>query len=334
MNYKRTSIPIADHIRTKIKHNTLSYITTPIITHKKEDMSGIEAAERGTLSPEPKQVTNEAIKETKAAHGLFTPESTPGPENARIEADKERRKFEATQIARIEAEKNRRQTEATKELSSQPDLQQALNKEHLATETGQFADDAQGDGHQGYENDVVMLEASDAPKPDDFRRQIYKAAEPSLATLMMSPEDAGAITRLKRLNEQIQEQNLKEKKNPHDFLIKYETFIAHFVMAKPYYESLQKNPDGEHARKKLMVINETLSGLNKRHDYPKTWMITIPSRTTDEIDKALARDGVKAPAGGGVKAKVSICIPDESNGRTSLGYVVCVRKLVMVCASS
>lgn len=72
---------------------------------------------------------------------------------------------------------------------------------------------------------------------------------------MMSPEDAGAMTRLKRLNEQIQEQNLKEKKNPHDFLIKYEIFIAHFVMVKPYYESLQKNPDDEHARKKMMVVS-------------------------------------------------------------------------------
>ena len=172
-------------------------------------MSSIEAAERGTLSPDPKQpVINQAIKETKAAHGLFTPESTPGPENARIEADKERQKFEATQIARIEAEKNCRQTES----------QQALNKEHLAIETDQFADNAQGDEHSGYDDDVVMLEASDAPKPDDFRRQIYKAAEPSLATLIMSPDDAGAITRLKRLNEQIQEQNIKEKKNPHYFL--------------------------------------------------------------------------------------------------------------------
>lgn len=75
-----------------------------------------------------------------------------------------------------------------------------------------------------------------------------------------------------------------------------------------------------------MVFNETLNGLNKRHDYPKTWMITIPSRTTDEVDKAPARDDVKAPAGGGVKAKVNIRIPDESNGRTSLGHVVCVRK--------
>lgn len=74
-----------------------------------------------------------------------------------------------------------------------------MNKEHLAIETNQFADNAQGDEHSGYDNDVIMLEANDAPKPDDFCRQMYKAVKPSLTTLMMSPDDAEAITRLKRL---------------------------------------------------------------------------------------------------------------------------------------
>ena len=47
-------------------------------------------------------------------------------------------------------------------------------------------------------------------------------------------------------------------------------------------------------------------------------MINIPSRIIDVADEASAK--------GDVKAKVGICIPDESNGLTSLGMVVAVKK--------
>lgn len=90
-------------------------------TQVKEDMAGIEPvvdADGGTLSPNSKRpVINEAGKQTKMLHSLLTPESTPGPETTRIEADK-----------------GRRQAEATKKLSNQLHSEQASNKEDLADE--------------------------------------------------------------------------------------------------------------------------------------------------------------------------------------------------------
>lgn len=94
-------------------------------------MAGIEPAvdaDGGTLSPNNKRpMINEAGKQTKVLHSLLTPESTPGPETARIEADK-----------------GHRQAEATKELSNQLHSEQASNKD-LAAEPEQFANNAQGD---------------------------------------------------------------------------------------------------------------------------------------------------------------------------------------------
>lgn len=268
------------------------------------------------------QVNNDATE----LHGLFTPESTPGPENARIEADKERRTLEAIKIARIEAETNRPQKKTTKELSNQSHSQQALNKEHLIIEIDQFAENAQEDENSDYDNNMIMLETSDASKSNDFRRQIYKAVEPFLATLMMSSDDAEAITRLKHLNEQIQKQNVKKKKNFHDFFIKYETFIVHFLVIKFYYEILQKNSNNENAREKLMIINETLNELNKRHDYFKIWMITIPFRIIDEVDKVFVKNDVKVSVEDDVKIKINIRISNESNDQTFFEHVVAVKK--------
>ena len=61
-------------------------------------MAGIEPAvdaDGGTLSPNNKRpMINEAGKQTKMLHSLLIPESTPGPETARIEADKRRRQAE------------------------------------------------------------------------------------------------------------------------------------------------------------------------------------------------------------------------------------------------
>lgn len=179
----------------------------------------------------------------------------------------------------------------------------------------------QGDEDPGDEVDAVMLEANEAPKPNDFRQAIYKEAEPCLQTLIIDPKNVRARARVSRLNEQIKEQNIKENflnKDLEKFLIKIPTLIAHFELTKDSHESLQKNPNDDETRKKLIEINKILSEINKQSGYPETWVINIPPRTTDVADKALAK--------GGVKAKVSICIPDESNGGTSLGMIVAVRK--------
>ena len=261
-------------------------------------------ADGGTPSSNNKQpLINEGGKQTNL-HSLLTPESTPGPDSARNDADK-----------------GRRQAEATKKLSTQLNSEQASNKEDLPAEPGQFANNAQGDEDSGDEVDVVMLEANEPLKPDDFRQAIYKEAEQYLQALMSNPKDVAAETQVSRLNEQIKEQNIKDnfpKEDLDKFLIKISTFIIHFELAKGPYGSLLKNPNDENAREKLININNLLNELNKQNGYPETWVVNIPPRTIDVADEA--------PAKGGVKAKVSVCIPDESNGLTSLGMVVAVRK--------
>ena len=60
-------------------------------------MSPAVGAEGKTLSPDPKQIAaDEARKPVEQAPtGLLTPEGTPGPDDARLEADKARRETEA-----------------------------------------------------------------------------------------------------------------------------------------------------------------------------------------------------------------------------------------------
>jgi hypothetical protein len=62
-------------------------------------MAGFGAKEEKTLSADPKQIpTDEArkpVEQAKKPTGLLTPESTPGPDTARLEADKARREAEA-----------------------------------------------------------------------------------------------------------------------------------------------------------------------------------------------------------------------------------------------
>ena len=100
-----------------------------------------------------------------------------------------------------------------------------------------------------------------------------------------------------------------------------------------YYKALQKNPGDDMARKNLSEINDMLRQLNERHGYPEDWLIAIPDRPAfngAESSKAAAsRNGDQpgqASTRGGVKTKVGVPIPDKSDGRTSLGKVVNVRK--------
>ncbi len=78
--------------------------------------------------------------------------------------------------------------------------------------------------------------------------------------------------------------------------------------------------------------------MNERHGYPETWLIATrdpdpngaessgaaASQNADKAGQASTKAGVKT--NGGVKTKVGVPIPDESDGRTSLGKVEVVRK--------
>lgn len=90
--------------------------------------------------------------------------------------------------------------------------------------------------------------------------------------------------------------------------------------------------------------------MNERHEYPETWLIAIrdldpngaESSETAESSRAAAfanadKAGQASTKGGvrtkdsvktkdGVKTKVGVPIPDETDGRTSLGRVEVVRK--------
>lgn len=158
---------------------------------------------------------------------------------------------------------------------------------------------------------------------------------------MEDPKNAGATSELNKLNKQIKEQNLKDKLPKEDlenFLIQVPTFANNFEIAKRYYEALRKDPTDDMAKKKLTNINGTLDQLNERHGYPKTWFIIIPPRPgTDRTRSAAAKSSGAATSKaadktgqvstkGGVKTKIGVPIPDESDGRTSLGKIVNVKK--------
>jgi len=180
---------------------------------------------------------------------------------------------------------------------------------------------------------------SKVPKPDDFRKKIYEEATTYLAKLMENPKDAGAKLGLEKLNKQIKEQNLKDrlpKKNLQNFVIQIPTFAANFELAQPYHKALQIDPADGVAREKLTNINNVLRQLNERHGYPETWVIAVPDPNGAESSKAAESSGAaasqnadkagQASTKGGVKTKVGVPIPDESDGRTSLGRVQYVRK--------
>lgn len=137
------------------------------------------------------------------------------------------------------------------------------------------------------------------------------------------------------------EQNLRDnlpREDRENFLIKVPTFIANFDLAKPYYKALENDPADDVARVKLTTMNDILDQLNQQQGYPRTWLITIPPRpgtdgagsTAAESSGAAASRNAdqagQASTKGGVKTKVSVPIPDESDGRTSLGKVVNVIK--------
>ncbi|KAK3176512.1 hypothetical protein OEA41_007835 [Lepraria neglecta] len=108
-----------------------------------------------------------------------------------------------------------------------------------------------------------------------LRERVLGKEHPSTLTSMNNLAEA----ELDGLNKQIFEQNLKDKfprNDIQDCLIKVPTFIAHFQLAKPYYDTLEKDLTDEMAREKPTNINKTLGQVNERHGYPRTWLMTIP----------------------------------------------------------
>lgn len=72
------------------------------------------------------------------------------------------------------------------------------------------------------------LEQSEALKPDDFRKEIYEEATTDLGNLIKDPKDARGRLELVKLNNQIKEQNLRDrlpKEDLESFLIQHPTFI-------------------------------------------------------------------------------------------------------------
>ena len=187
----------------------------------------------------------------------------------------------------------------------------------------------------------MEVDQGKALKPDDFRMQVYDKATPYLGKLVEDPKDAGAKAELDRLNKEILEQNLKDrlpKEELQNFLINVPHFTGNFELAKKYFEALAEDPADILAREKLTNINGSLDKMNELRGYPKSWLMTIPPQPeTDATGSGGAESSAaaaskaadqvgKSSMKGGVKTKVAVPIPDESDGNTSLGKVVYVRK--------
>ncbi len=213
----------------------------------------------------------------------------------------------------------------------------ALNVEIEEFSENAYEDDEDNDNHS------MKVEQSE-PKPDDFCKQIYEQATPHLGKLMNDLDNKAAQLELGKLNEQIKQRNVKNKlskNNLDDFLINVSMFIANFKNAKGFNEALKKNSTDNIAREKLIKINQHMNLVNEQRGYPRNWIITISphldtnaaefrSETSEESfrsaeDIKVTKKGGQAFSKDDVKTKVSVPIPDESDGRTSFEKVVIVR---------
>jgi len=189
----------------------------------------------------------------------------------------------------------------------------------------------------------MKVEQSES-KPDDFCKQIYEQATSHLGKLMNDLDNKVAQLELGKLNEQIKQRNVKNKlpkNNLDDFLINVLMFIANFKNAKRFIEALKKNSTDNIAREKLIKINQHMNLVNEQRSYLRKWLIIISphsdtnaaefgSETSEESfrpaeDIKVIKKGGQAFIKDDVKTKVSVSIPDESDGRTSFGKVVIVR---------
>ncbi len=273
-------------------------------------ISSIVEVEEKTLSSNLKRVViDEARKQTEQAktfHSLSTSESTSSSDTARLEADKARRQAEATKAffdeinlkktlnqdtAHIKANKEKDRAEESFETASSESFKIFIDK------LEEFVENAHENEDQNDKSDRMKIEQSEASKSDDLRQQIYEKVTSHLRKLMKNFKNAEATSESNKLNKQIKKQNLKDKLSKKDlknFLIQILTFVVNFEMTKDYYESLQKNSADNIAREKLININNILNQLNERHEYLRTWLITISSESGTNEAEFEAAESFKA----------------------------------------
>ena len=175
--------------------------------------SAVEA-EGKALSPDLKKAAAEDARKQseQAKNSLPTPDSTPGPDTERLEADKARRQAESVEASSKEAsaEKTSDQEAAPakvgkgKDQTGQSSETAPSGSSKTSTDAQEeFAPNAQGDEKSDDETDAMKLDESEALQPNNFYLQVYKKAKPYLGKLMENPEDEGAKSELYSLNKQI-----------------------------------------------------------------------------------------------------------------------------------
>ena len=119
----------------------------------------------------------------------------------------------------------------------------------------------------------------------------------------------------------IEEQNQKDDLPKDKYKIKIPILIANLKLVQGFTAVLAKDPADERTRSSYMKLRETMQALNRIHDYPDTSVIDLPASRPEPADST---EGGVEPIEGGVKIRVSVSIPDQSDGRTSHGKVLCV----------
>ena len=124
----------------------------------------------------------------------------------------------------------------------------------------------------------------------DFIQNVYKAAELHLGSLMDNPNDTAAEDKLAQLNDSIKEMDEADTSEVPEAerakaIIDVPTFVEKFRTAKPFYDSLVKDPTDAAARRVFNKINESLKDFNQEHGYPETWVMHVPQETETSADQ-------------------------------------------------
>lgn len=157
--------------------------------------SAVEAGGKA-MSPDPKKAANDdARKQSEQAKtGPPTPDSTPGPETERLEADKARQNAETAKASSNEESPDKDQAEKETAHSGSSEIPAGQ----------EFSPKAQG--REGPDTGYRPME-----RRSKVHLQIYKNANQYLGELMQNPKDAKVKSELNNLNKQIEEQDLKDK---------------------------------------------------------------------------------------------------------------------------
>ena len=179
---------------------------------------------------------------------------------------------------------------------------------------------------------------------DTYTKAQFSAASPCLETLLDNTSDEMALTKIGTINANIRQNNIRNGRPESTFQIKIQSIIAQFNLAKKYRRAIIEDPTDSIARDKLKNINGVLAEINRENGYPEDWQIHIESLPKGlESSKDAGHKGPQAQRGiipkprkkpqeedgdgdYPVRGGTGAVIPDESNGMTSLGKVLYVRK--------